>query len=140
MVELAIADHPAFVVNDLELNRTGPSYTIDTVHALQKAYPGTRFALLLGGDSLADFPRWYRPEEIVQRVPLLVYQRPGINLPDLPDWLAQRVHVVDAPLIGLSSTDIRQRCREGRSIRYRVRDAVRTYIETHHLYREAPHG
>lgn len=136
MVQKAIADNPAFVVKDVELHRSGPSYTVDTVQTLQEEHPDTRFALLLGGDSLVDFFTWHEPKEIVRRVPLLVYKRPQVRFPALPPWLRDRVHIAEASLIDISSTDVRQRCQEGRSIRYRVTESVRTYIESHNLYRE----
>lgn len=134
MTRLATADHPSFAVSEIELQREGVSYTVETVRTLQEDYPGDTFYLLVGGDSLRDFASWYRSDEILRRVPLLVYRRPGAALPAIPPEQAPRIHVADAPLLDVSSTAIRARCREGRSIRYLVPDPVRAYIETHGLY------
>jgi len=135
MTRRATQDHPAFAVSDVEVQRAGTSYTVDTVRMLQATYPDHTFSLLLGGDAVRGFGAWRQPEEIAARVPLLVYHRPGIALLDVPAFLEGRVRVAEAPLLSISGTDIRARVRAGRSIRYLVPDAVRTYIEAHGLYR-----
>jgi nicotinate-nucleotide adenylyltransferase len=141
MVRLAVAGNPAFEVSEVELWRTGVSYTVDTVAALQAERPGDTFFLLIGGDSLRDFPSWYRPGEIVRRVPLLVYRRPdaAADVPadvpaDVLAALAGRVQFAEAPLLEVSGTEIRARRRAGRSIRYLVPEPVRAYIEANGLY------
>ncbi len=136
MAHRAVADNPAFAVSDVEIRREGVSYTIDTVAALQQAHPADTFALILGGDSLRAFHTWHRPEEIVARVPLLVYERPDDGAHAAVDPLFLRhARFVEAPLLPVSSTEIRARLRAGRSVRYLVPDAVLTYIEAHELYR-----
>ncbi|WP_456430011.1 nicotinate (nicotinamide) nucleotide adenylyltransferase [Rhodocaloribacter sp.] len=135
MTRLATRDHPAFAVSDLEIRRGGVSYTIDTVRALQSAHPADTFALILGGDSLRDFESWRRPDEIIARVPLVVYDRPGADRSGVPERFLERTRFVKAPLLEISGTTIRARRRAGRSIRYLVPDSVRAYIETHGLYR-----
>lgn len=134
MTQLAVADHPAFTVSEVELERTGTSYMVDTVRLLQEGAPADRFSLIIGGDSLRDFQTWHQPDEIVRRAPLLVYHRPGVALPALPPAYEGRVQVAEAPLIEISGTDIRARHRAGRSIRYLVPERVRAYIEAHGLY------
>ncbi|MDX1547318.1 MAG: nicotinate-nucleotide adenylyltransferase [Rhodothermales bacterium] len=134
MTRLAVADHDAFAVSDVEVRREGPSYTVETVRALQAAHPEHTFHLILGGDSLRGFASWRRPEEIAERVPLLVYRRPGAA-PAVPEELEGRVRFAEAPLLAISSTDLRARCRAGRSLRYLVPEPVRAYIEEHRLYR-----
>ena len=138
MTQLAIADNPTFAVSDLEIQREGTSYTVDTVRTLQAAQPNYRFFLLIGGDSWQDFSTWHQPEEIRDRVPLIVYRRPGITMLDVEPPFAERVHVADAPLLEISGTNIRQRLRAGRSIRYLVPDPVRVYIDQHNLYTSHP--
>lgn len=133
MVRLAVAGNPAFAVSDEELRREGLSYTVDTVAGLQAAHPDDAFALILGGDSFRSFARWHRPEAIVARVPLLVYDRAGG--PADPTPFDRHARFVEAPLLPFSSTDIRARLRAGRSARYLVPDAVLAYIEAHGLYR-----
>ncbi len=136
MVRLAIAEHPDFELCDLEIRRARVSYTVDTLRILQAQYPSLDFYFIIGGDSLATFDRWHATEEILERVPLIVYPRPGapIEVPDLPDNLGARIFLATAPLLNLSSTIIREQVGQGHSIRYIVPDAVRTYIEVHRLY------
>ncbi|MEZ4700630.1 MAG: nicotinate-nucleotide adenylyltransferase [Rhodothermales bacterium] len=136
MTRLAIAGNDAFEVSEIELERGGPSYTVDTLEALQRAEPDVAFSLLIGGDSLADFMTWRRPDEIVRRAPLIVYRRPGVTAsPEAATRFADRIRYADAPAIDLSSQTIRERVQNGQSIRYLVPDSVRAYITRHGLYR-----
>jgi nicotinate-nucleotide adenylyltransferase len=136
MTRLAVAGNPAFTVSDLEIVRGGASYTIDTVEALQNTEPDVDFSLLIGGDSLADLLSWHRPDDLVARVPLVVYPRPGVDPhPEGSVRYAGRISYVDAPLIDISSQSIRHRVRQGLSIRYLVPDAVHAYILELGLYR-----
>ncbi len=133
MTRRATEGNPAFRVSELETERAGPSYTVDTLRALQDAHPETDFALIIGSDSLRSFGSWRRPDEIVRRAPLLVYKRPGA-LVSAPPRFAKRIYYAQAPLLEVSGTEIRTRCRQGRSVRYLVPEAVRAYIRTHALY------
>lgn len=135
MTECATADHPAFRVCDIEIGREGVSYTVDTLRTLQEEYPDISFGLIIGSDSLRNFGSWHRPDEIIDRVPIIVYKRPGAIASVVEPRFANRVHYVDAPLLEIAGTEIRARYREGRSIRYLVPEPVRTYIEKHGLYR-----
>lgn len=138
MVELAVAGHPQFAVSDIEIKRTGPSYTVDTLRSLCVQYPAAALFLLLGGDSLVDFPTWREPKQILELASLAVVKREGSPIPDLPaDWemdLSNRLHFIQAPLLAISGTDLRRRVREGRSIRYLVPAAVAAFIESQRLY------
>jgi nicotinate-nucleotide adenylyltransferase len=134
MTRRAIEGNPAFVVSDLEIAREGVSYTIDTIRTLQEAFPETDFHLLLGGDSLAQFETWAQPEDIVRRVPLVVYPRPGSTIAGVSAYVMARVTVLDRPLLDPSSTAIRRLMRAGRSVRYLVPDAVLAYAAEHELY------
>jgi nicotinate-nucleotide adenylyltransferase len=135
MTELAVEGNPAFRVDDLEMQRSGVSYTVDTVRELQERHPETEFALIIGSDSLDHFASWHRPDEIAERVPLIVYKRPGVLENVAEPRFANRVHYAAAPVMELSGTEIRARCRAGRSIRHLVPPAVRTYIRDNGLYR-----
>lgn len=139
MTRLAVEENPAFVVSNVEIAREGVSYTIDTVRALQDAFPETDFHLLLGGDSLAQFETWVDPEEIVRRVPLVVYPRPGSTIAGVSAYVMARVTILDRPLLDPSSTAIRRLMRAGRSVRYLVPDAVMAYAAEHKLY-DTPEG
>lgn len=135
MLELAIAGHPVFQVSQIEKDRPGPSYTVDTLTQLQEAEPSAELFLILGGDSLMDLPQWYRPDRIADLATLVVVRRPGVPpLAELP--LSFRVIWTDAPLIDISSSEIRRRVQAGRTIRYLLPRSVECYIETHRLYRD----
>ncbi|MCS7166211.1 MAG: nicotinate-nucleotide adenylyltransferase [Gemmatales bacterium] len=134
MLRMAVAGHDAFVVSDVERRLPTPNYTVQTLRHLHQQHPGEEWFLLLGGDSVVEFPSWYQPEVIAQLAQLLVVARPGY--PVAEDLVRQyRAQLVAAPMIEISSTDIRQRVRQGRSIRYLVPRAVECYILEHRLYR-----
>jgi nicotinate-nucleotide adenylyltransferase len=142
MVELAIAGNPHFALSRVDVDRPGPSYTVDTVAALRQEWrgPGVEMWFIVGADSLSTFPRWRDPSGILAHVRLVVVRRPGVE-PDmltlsaaLPQ-LQERLDWIDAPLIDVSGTDIRRRVAAGLSIRYRVPDTVRDYIEANGLYK-----
>jgi nicotinate-nucleotide adenylyltransferase len=137
MTERVVSNHPAFRLCDIEIKRAGVSYTVETIRALQEQYPDTEFGLLIGSDSLDQFAGWRCPEEIADRVPLVVYKRPGVISEVAKPRFANQVHFVSAPVMEVSGTEIRSRCRSGRSIRYLVPEPVRAYIEKNDLYRPA---
>lgn len=142
MLELAVADNPCFAISRVDVDRQGPSYTADTVRQLREQWGGVTLQMwfIIGSDSLASFPRWRDPLAILAETRLAVVRRPGIDV-DMPvleqtvPGLGTSVDWVDAPLVAISSTDIRQRVKEGRSIRYRVPESVREYIESRNLYK-----
>jgi len=134
MTRRAVAENPAFRLCNIEVERAGTSYTIETVRALQDKHPDTDFGLLIGSDSLDHFGEWHRPEEIAERVPLVVYKRPGVIEVVPEPRFANHVRFVAAPVMEVSGTEIRSRRRAGRSIRYLVPETVRTYIDKRGLY------
>lgn len=145
MVQLAIADNPAFEASDIEVRREGPSYSIDTVQELLDRSGGEwDIYFVVGADTLPELPAWHRIGELADLCKFAVFSRPGESLGALePLRRALRDDQVDtiaarrfeSPLIGTSSTDIRRRVREGRSIRYLVPEPVRRYIAAKGLYR-----
>lgn len=137
MTRRVVAENPAFRLCTIEIERAGVSYTVETLRTLQDQYPDTDFGLLLGSDSLDQFATWHEPEEIADRVPLVVYKRPGVIEEVAAPQFANHVRFVSAPVMEVSGTEIRSRRRAGRSIRYLVPDPVRAYIEEHDLYRES---
>ncbi|MFN3690385.1 MAG: nicotinate-nucleotide adenylyltransferase [Fimbriimonadales bacterium] len=140
MLRLAVQDNPDFEVSELELQRGGVSYTIDTLRALRTLYPDAELFLILGADALEGFMAWREPHSIAQACRLLVGWRPGYDLQaalaSLPDPIRQRVQPVPMTPLGVSATDIRQRVRQGRSIRYLTPQHVIEYIQQHRLYLE----
>jgi nicotinate-nucleotide adenylyltransferase len=140
MVEAAIADNPRFTLSDIDIKRDGPHYTADTLQLFAEKYPDADLFFLLGGDSLHDFPTWYEPQLIIRYAKLAVMSRPGavIDMSALEarlQGISQRVVIVEAPIIGISATLLRQRLKTNQSIRYLVPDAVEQYITQHQLYR-----
>ncbi|PSR00496.1 MAG: nicotinic acid mononucleotide adenylyltransferase [Bacteroidetes bacterium SW_7_64_58] len=117
MTRRVVESNPHFRICDLEVQRDGVSYTVETLRVLQDQHPDTDFAL--------------------ERVPLIVYKRPGGIESVAEPRFANRVRYVAAPVMEVSGTEVRARRRAGRSIRYLVPDAVRTYIDAHDLYRGA---
>jgi len=147
MVRLAIAENPAFEVDSLELQRKGPSYTLTTVRELRQRSGGNnRFCLLLGADSVLDLKNWWQARELVHAVDIVAFDRPGHPLDDGWDDLAEqfgrdwarkvRESRVAVPQLDISATEIRQRVRQGLSVRYMVPEAVRRHIAKRHLYSE----
>lgn len=122
MVQLAIADNPHLRAEDIELSLPRPSYTSATLDALRARHPTTEFVLLMGGDNLPGVPRWHQAERLLAEHDIYVYPRPGAVLPDLK--LFPRIQVMQAPLLDISATYIRESLRLGRSIRYLVPAAV----------------
>jgi nicotinate-nucleotide adenylyltransferase len=143
MLSLAVAGQPAFRVEDLEKERPGPSYTVDTLAELKRRYSGNELFFIVGADCLPDLSHWYQPERLVEFAEIVVAARPGWplwqadevrNALRLPSARAFRFHAVHLPLIDISSRDLRQRVSQSRSIRYLAPRAVECYIQTHHLY------
>ncbi len=135
MTRLAVRSNQRFDISTVELKRKGRSYTVDTVRELTARHPEHTFSLIIGGDSLTSFPSWKQPETIIDMVPLLVYPRPEAGPPDLTDAMQTRVAIVDAPLIGISSSEIRKKLYAGLSVRYLMPEEVIRYIDSHRLYR-----
>lgn len=128
MVELAVHGIDALTVDDREVRRNGPSYTIDTLRELAAGYPGTELVLVLGSDAAAGLSAWREPEEIARLARIVVYSRGGETVPAGLDSF-------DVPLIDISSTAVRQRLDAGKSVRGWVPDGVADYISGLDLYR-----
>jgi nicotinate-nucleotide adenylyltransferase len=142
MVRLAVQDNPAFELCTLEVERQGPSYSVDTFVALRDNYSDAQFAFLLGLDSLRDVPNWREPQRLLELTSLAVAPRAGerlakAELERLLPGLSERVVWVEMPRIDISATELRRRVAEGRSVRYQVPAAVDAYIREHRLYGRA---
>jgi nicotinate-nucleotide adenylyltransferase len=144
MLQLAIGGHDQFCVCDLELKRGGVSYTVETLAEIHGRQPEATLFLLMGADTLEDLPNWIQPDRICQLAIPLAVRRVGSPEPSF-DPLASIVdsarlaeiqrHQAEMPVIGLSSSEIRQRVSRGSSIRFQTPRAVEKYIETKGLYR-----
>lgn len=130
LVQLAIENDPQLKVSDIEFKLPRPSYTIDTLTYLQEKYPSHSFSVILGSDSWQNLSKWKNSDTLVKNYPFLVYQRPGF----LINELHQNLTVLQAPLLEISSTRIRQAIRDKKSIRYLVPDTVRDEIESNSYY------
>jgi len=142
MVRLAIQDNPAFELCTLEVDRSGPSYSVDTFSTLAETHRGSELFFILGLDSLRDLPAWREPQRLLGLTRLAVAPRAGerlteAELEELLPGLAERVAWVEMPRIDISATELRWRAAEGRSLRYQVPAAVEAYIREHRLYGRA---
>jgi len=141
MVRLAIAPYPYFRLTRIEIDRAGPTYTIDTITELRaQLAAGDELYFILGWDSLAQLPQWRDVSRLIQLCRLVAIPRPGYSLPDLKSLEAQvpglssRLVRLDKPEIDISATDIRKRVAQGLPIDHLVPKAVAEYIEEHRLY------
>src|SRR5512142_241728 len=143
MVRLAIEDNPFFELSNVELDRPGPQYTVDTVKLVAEQNPRAEIVPVIGGDSLQDLPTWHHPKELVYAAHWVgVMRRPGeeVNLEELERELPgikSKVHYVDAPLLEIASREIRNRVAAGKPFRYYLSPPVYEYIEEHHLYQQS---
>ena len=129
MLSEAIKDNPNLVVSDIEMKREGPSYTIDTIREIKAALPsGTELSFIVGKDNLYEMETWKDPHAIIEECTILVADRICEKKCDIPDWLKTKVKMVNVPLIEISSSEIRNRIREGKSIRYMVPEVVEKEI------------
>lgn len=142
MLRLAIASHPAFALSTVEVDREGPSYTVDTLEGLKlEGGPQTELFFILGADSFRDLPRWESPRRIVELCYLVCVPRPGLeevspaHLEGSIPGITARAFMLEGPLVDISASDIRRRVAAGISIRYRVPQEVEDYILEHQLYK-----
>ena len=135
MVRMAVKDNPAFEVSDMEIRRGGTTYTIGTIRELK-----TRFGedvdlfFLMGGDSLLEITTWKNHDALLDECTVVVFPRPGMDLTRVKDEIMRRVRMVPTCEVNVASRDIRERVREGKSIRYLVPPAVEAYIRSENLY------
>ena len=141
MTRLAVADSDLFECSTIEIERGGPSYTIDTVKQVLELYgPDTEVYVLVGADEGRDLMKWREPYEMQRLAKIVVANRPGLPVSDvigiLPEDFAGAITPLEMPGVDISSTDLRERVRSGRSVRYLVPRAVEEYIWSKGLYRE----
>ncbi len=141
MVRLGIAGYPYFKLSTIEIDRPGPSYTVDTITELRdKLGPENELFFIVGWDILSQLSRWREPAKIIQMCRLVAVPRPGYSLPDSASMeaaipgLSQRLIVLDEPKIDISATEIRQRAARGESISHLVPEPVAEYIRKEKLY------
>ncbi len=153
MVELAVEEIDGFEASDLEREDGHPNFTVETLRRLRSSHPADdEFWLLLGGDSLEEITSWREPEAIVELARLAVYPRPGwsagidpaaaaLRVPPVADWERNgRIRWIPGPPLRLSSSEIRDRAAQGRSLRFLVPEGARLYLLERGLYRERAEG
>lgn len=136
MTLLAAADHPRLRVSRLELDRDGSSYTVDTLATVRADLPDADLFLILGADAVAELPSWHRPADLVDLAQVVAFPRGGEDRPELPEDLAPSVRFEAGRRFDCSATEIRERFRAGRSVRYLIRPDVEAYARKHGLYRD----
>lgn len=139
MTRIAIDGNNAFFDDDFEINRTEKSYTVHTLEYLTKKYPSDELFFIIGEDSLCDLGKWYKPQEILNMANILVFPRKSKQSLEAAINSAREqfdggIFAIDAPIMELSSTDIRNRISNGKTVRYMLPDKVMRYIEENNLY------
>jgi nicotinate-nucleotide adenylyltransferase len=138
MVQLAIGDNPKIKASDIEFKLPVPSYTIDTLAYLTEKYPNNKFSLVMGEDNLFSLHKWKNGLELVKKYPIFVYPRPESEKPNSPVLneilTAAEIHYVNAPLMDISGTLIRNGIKEGKDMSYFVPQQVWKYIREMHFY------
>ncbi|MDA0748202.1 MAG: nicotinate-nucleotide adenylyltransferase [bacterium] len=141
MVELAVSDNPRFEVSRIELERPGKSYTIETLRQFRRLWgPGVLLHLIIGADNAVELSTWCDPRGVLDLAQVTVAARPDFNQEDVDPVFAQHMRFVQTPLLQISSTDIRRRFREGRSVRYLVPLGVEEYMKRQKLYGREANG
>ena len=139
MLELALADAPGFEISRVDIDRVGPSYTVDTLAILRQELDSAALVFLMGEDSLRDLPTWRDPNGIAKLAELGVARRPAVAY-DLGEVLRAvpaargRIHLVEVPEIGIAASDLRRRVASGHPISYQVPRTVESYIYEHGLF------
>jgi len=133
LVQLAIEAEPKLKASDIEFRLPQPSYTVNTLAYLQEKYPSHEFAIIMGSDSFENLSKWKNYEYILQHCPIYVYRRPGHEV--INNFQQGTIIVMDAPLLQISATLIRNNIKQGKSIRYLLPDKVIEDIERNGFYR-----
>ncbi|MBK8710627.1 MAG: nicotinate-nucleotide adenylyltransferase [Niastella sp.] len=131
LINLAIEGENKLRGSNIEFKLPKPSYTIDTLAYLKEKYPQHRFSIIMGSDSFQNIHKWKNYQAILTNYPICIYNRPGFPITNIYD---ADITIMDAPLLQISSTEIRKLIKEKKSIRYLVPDIVKEEIENNHYY------
>ena len=136
MLNIAIKENPNFIMSDLEIQRKGLSYSIETImeYKKQNNIKSKDLFYLMGSDSLKQFKKWKEPKMIINESRVIVAIRPGFRPSDIPNWILAKIQFASIPRIEISSTTIRNRWAEDKTIRYMVTESVWQYINKNKLY------
>ena len=136
MLKIAIKENPNFVLSDIEIKRRGLSYSIDTIrdYKNQNNIKTDDLFYLIGSDALKEFHKWKNPQSIIDEAKVIVAIRPGFRPSDIPNWILEKIQFANIPRVEISSTTIRKRWAEDKTIRYMVTESVWQYINKENLY------
>lgn len=135
MIQMAINNNEHFIISDIEITRKGMSYSEDTIRAFKEIYGDeNRLYFIIGADAIAELNTWKNVENLPSLCQFIAVNRPGYQLSIEKRWLSC-THLLEIPEVNISSTQIRQRIKEGKSIRYLIPQEVERYIEEHSLYK-----
>jgi nicotinate-nucleotide adenylyltransferase len=140
MVKLGIASNPHFQISRVDVDRPGPSYSVDTISILLEQYgESTEIFFIMGLDSLVEVPTWHQPQRLIELCHLVAVTRPGFDvdirrLEESVPGISSRVEIIDMPALDISSSELQRRVSEGLPIKYQVPEEVERYIEEQHLY------
>ena len=141
MLRLALDDTPYFSISEIEIERSGPTYTIDTITALKEQLSAEdELFFILGQDNLMQLPQWHEASNLIELCYLVAAPRPGVKKPDLKaleaaiPGVTQRVMLMKQPQVDINATDIRERVARGLSVRHLVPEPVNRYIKENRLY------
>jgi len=139
MTVIATASNPHFRVSRMEIERPGPTYTIETLRRLRGEIGDVELYFITGADAILQILSWKDPEEVLGEARFIAATRPGYDLDrlekELPAGFEDRVHVLEIPALAISSTDVRRRVLQGRPVRYLLPEGVARYVEKNGLYR-----
>lgn len=141
MTAAAVMDNPYFEISDVEMHRDGPSYTVDTIHYFKNLYgPDVEFYFIAGTDTICALPTWKYIDELLEQVHFIGATRPDGSadidaaLDALGPIARDKIHLMEVPEMRLSATYLRERLREGKTVRYMLPKCVVDYIEDNHIY------
>ena len=137
MLRMGVTSNPNFEISDLEIQRGGTSYTIDTIREYKsdQDYDSRELYFLIGSDSLQTFHIWKEPRELLDESQVIVALRPGFRPSDISNWILRKVRFANIPRFEISSSTIRLRWQENKTIRYMVTQPVWEYINDHGIYK-----
>ena len=138
MLKIAISGNPNFEISDLEIKRKGVSYTVDTILSLKENINKEKDKLfyLIGSDSLLELQNWKNPKKVLGECQVIVAIRPGFRPSDIPSWILHQIRFANIPRFEISSSNIRYRWINNKTIRYMVTQSVWEYIEKNSLYNQ----
>jgi len=132
LIKLAIENESKLKASNIEFKLPRPSYTIDTITYITEKYPANEFAMIMGSDSFNNLPKWKNFELLIKNTNLYIYERPNFKI---DNYIKAKIYILNAPLLEISSTHIREMIQKGKSIRYMVPDVVKEEIDNNNYYR-----